>query len=595
MQYKDVYDYIIGEQTAYKTTFVPLDDNWEWNMPAHISKSFLYKHSKFSQGNNDGNRPFKNIVKPILNVGYRTEGFDVKDIEPFVNDVKNFYKSFLVRKFHPGWARDNDIDTFIDEMVESYVDYGLAVVKNVNNVRPEVVPLKRLAFCDQTDFMSGAKCEMHEYSVDQLLEMAGRWYEDKIQEAITMASAEKAIIPTGEKKAKTPSKYIEVFELHGMFPETWVDADGNPDIYTKQLHVVTYYTSKDGKKHGICLFKGPEKKEVYKALKRDDIFGRACGWGGVEELFEPQTWTNYSEIQLKEMLDVASLMLLQTADENYETKNKITDLTKGEILTHKEGQPLSQISLTPQNKAAFDNNVALWEQNARTLGSADEAQLGERPKNAGTPFRLEALIVQEGRGLHQYRQGKISTFMSEIYRDWVLQYLVDAMNQGKKFLEVLSADELEAIADNIVSQETNKKIKEKMMQGQIVSEEDKALFEQVTRSEFMKSGEKRFLEILKGELDDIPTDVSVNISGKQADLFERADKLTNVFRTFIANPQALEIPGMKKIFNEIMESSGFSPLMFSELNRKQLAAPVTPQGQAEVETPAPETEPVLTA
>src|SRR5690606_14938177 len=128
----------------------------------------------FWKGENDGSRPFKNIIRPILNVAYRTEGFDVKDIVPFVNDLKNYYKSFLVKKFHPRWARENDIDTFIDDMVESYVDYGLALVKNVNDVRPEVVELQTIAFCDQTDILGGPLCILHAYQPDELADMKGK-------------------------------------------------------------------------------------------------------------------------------------------------------------------------------------------------------------------------------------------------------------------------------------------------------------------------------------------------------------------------------------------------------------------------------------
>lgn len=299
------YDLIKRETANYKTTQVPLADGWEWNMHDHVRRSFLYKNSKFSKGADDGTRPFKNIIRPILNVAYRSEGFDVKDIVPFVNDPKNYYKSFLVKKFHPKWARENDIDTFIDELVESYVDYGLALVKNVNNVRPEVVPLQRLAFCDQTDILSGPICELHHYTPDQLSEMKGKWYDSEIDQAIIQCSTTKTVPLANDNKAQTPSKYIEVYELHGTFPDSWLnktegESDSDEISYSKQIHIITFYPSADGNKNGICLYKGKERDERYKAIKRDPIFGRACGFGGVEELFEPQVWTNYSELQLKE-------------------------------------------------------------------------------------------------------------------------------------------------------------------------------------------------------------------------------------------------------------------------------------------------------
>ena len=88
---QSVFDYIKSEEATYNTMPIPLADGWEWNMHEHIRRSFLYLNSKFSQGENDGERPYKNIIVPIINVAKRTEGFDVKDIVPFVAETMNSY------------------------------------------------------------------------------------------------------------------------------------------------------------------------------------------------------------------------------------------------------------------------------------------------------------------------------------------------------------------------------------------------------------------------------------------------------------------------------------------------------------------------
>lgn len=584
----NIFEYVTQETNNYKALPVALDESqWDWNMWEHLRRSFLVKHSRFYMGKNDGSRPFKNIVRPILNVAYRSEGFDVKDIEPFVDDVKKFYKSFLVRKYHPKWARKHDIDTFIDDLVESYVDYGLVLIKRVKSVAPEVVPLQTLAFCDQTNVLGGPLGIRHEYSISEMLDMKGKWYDDEIDMCIAMSRAEKAMAPKDGKKTKTPGKYIEVFEVHGMFPESWLKDDGDPDRYTPQMHIITYYTDQQGKRQGICLYKGPEKggmASVFKALKRDPIFGRACGYGGVEELFEPQTWANYSEIQLKKLLDKAGLLILQTADETLAKRHKVSDAEKGEIFTHAEGKPLSQVSITPQNKVMFDEAFDRWERNARTIGSADEAQLGESP-SSGTPFRLQALVVQEGRGLHDYRRGKIANFLGEIYRDWVLKDLVAEINAGQRFVDDLSVEELKEIADVLVTKEANKRIKRLILSGKQPTRQEMDAFKETVRQNFLKGGTKRFIEALKGELEDLPVDVEMNIAGKQKDLAERADKLTNVFRAVIANPQILQTPGMGQLFNEILEASGFSPISYSSLTKP--AAQETTAGPEATDTAIP--------
>lgn len=585
----DIYEYIISEETAYNTIPVPIVDGYEWHMPKHIKLSTLYKNSRLETGNHD-DKPVKNIIRPILNVAYRSEGFDVKDIEPYVDDEDDYFKSFLVKKFHTKWAKKNDIDTFIDELVESYVDYGGVLVKNVNNVRPEVVPLQRIAFCDQTDLLSGVICEKHMYTPDQLRDMGGKWDADKIDEAITMARAEKANSQVQGQKAKTPGKYIEVYELHGVMPTAWLTDAGESDgqdthEYTRQAQYITFYKTSDGKKCGITLFKVKERDNIYKALLRDKIYGRALGFGGIEELFEAQVWTNYSMIQIKKMLDAAALMILQTADKSYGKNTKITDLSQGEVITHDDEKPLTQITFQPQNLQQFENSVIQWENHARTTGSANDAQLGQSP-NAGTPFKLQELVVNQGQGIHEFRKGKIATFVTEIYRDWVIQYLLDDMNEGNKWLDELSLEEMNYVADQVATNESNKKIKEMVLNGVIVTPEMQDQLIQMLKESFKKAGSKKFMEIFKGEMQDSPIDVNVNIAGKGKNLSMLTDKLTNIFREIIANPNVLANPGMAKLFNQIVEYSGLDPVDFSGLETQPIQAPqpaMAPQGMGQPE------------
>lgn len=587
---EDIYQYIVGQEAAYKTAKVPIVDGMEWSMYEHIRLSTLYKNSKFSTGADDGNRPFKNIIRPILNVAYRSEGFDVKDIEVYVNDAKNYYKSMLVRKFHNKWARDNDLDTFIDDIVESYVDYGGILAKDVNDIRPEVVPLQRLAFCDQTNILTGIICEKHSYSPTELLDMADYGWGDEsngatatLQEVIKLSKSEKTANTLSGQKAKTPGKYIEVYELHGSMPDGWLTDDANKDDeekYSAQIQIVCFYKKDDNNKAGITLFKGKEKTLPYKFLSRDKIYGRALGYGGIEELFEPQIWTNYNMIQVKDMLDVASIMIAQTADKSFANSNKITDLPKGQIVTYEDGKPLTQVVFQPVNIELFNDAVDKWEIQARTTGSANDAQLGISP-TSGTPFALQNLVTSTGQGIHEYRRGKISTFLEEIYRDWILPYLVKEINNGHEWLDELDIDELQYVAEQVATNKANRQavdliIKYAQGKGESPNQAMVDTFKNVTKETWLKGGNDKFIQIIEDEFKDIPMDVFVNIAGKQKDLGRVASGLTNVFRQIFANPTVLQNPGMADLFNQIVEASGFSPVNFAGMEAPAKGMPVPP-------------------
>lgn len=585
LHHKDIFSFITAEETAYSTLPVNVIEGYDWSMADHIKKSVLYKNSQYLSGKSD-DKPFKNIIRPILNLAYRAEGFDVKDIQIFVNEAKNYFKSFLIKKYHEKWARENEIDTFIDEMVESYVDFGGALIKDINDVRPEVVPWQRIAFCDQTDILSGPIAEKHFYSPDQLKEMEKKGWKN-IDEVITLAENYKQDDTyTQGKQTKTPGKYIEVYEIHGMFPETWLN-DENEEYddetkLTRQLHICTFYQSKEFSKNGITLYKGKEKELPYKLILRDKIYGRGLGFGGAEELFEPQVWVNYDIIRIKGVLDAASKVIYQTADVAFANRNKTMNLDNGEILIVEEGKNIAQINTQPVNVMVFENSITEWKNHARQMGSAQEAIMGDQPP-AGTPFKSVEYQAIEGHSIHEYRKGKLATFLDEIYRDWIIPYISKEITKGQEFLAELDLEELQSVADAIVINESNKMVKEAILNGEEIIPEQVEMHKQMVRESFMKGGNKKFIEIVEGEFKNAPIDVYINIAGKQKNLAGITDKLTNVWRSIIANPQILQIPAMAKLFNSIIENSGLDPIDFSGFTIPQM-----PQQMPQTQTQTPQ-------
>ncbi len=581
---QDIYSFITQEESVFRTRKVPIRENYEWSMYDHITTTILYLNSKYK---NSQDEPFKNIIRPILSLQHRATGFDVKDIVIYINDITKHFKSFLVRKFHEVWARKNHIDTFIDELIASYVDFGGVLIKDLNENRPEVVPLERLAFCDQTDMLSGPICEKHFYSPDQLKEMEkNNWGNDKYGATETidnlLVKARTSKNQPSQKQATTPGKYIEIYELHGMFPKWWMsnenfsgEEDDPENEYTRQFHIIAFYQSEKKEKKGITLFRSNEKKLSYKFQKRYPSFayGRALGIGGAEELFESQVWLNYSLIREKAMLDVGSKVIHQTADKRFANRNKTTEMDNGEILIHEEGKPLTQINTSPINYALFERSINDWENHARQMGSANESILGEQPAS-GTPFKLQELITNQSQSYHEEHKGVLAIFLDEIYQDWIIPKIAKEINSGQKFLAELDLEELQTIAEQLIVNEVNKAVVEKILSGQLIYPDEIDVYKEIIRERFMKGGNKKFIELLKDEFKDAPFSVKINIVGKQEYLSKLTDKLVNVFRQIFSAPQMLDDPRMAKLFNQILESSGLNPIDFQTSMRPQMAQPV---------------------
>lgn len=576
----DVFSYITTEENAFRTTRIPLTNSKDWSLYEHIQRCTNVANAWYHKGANDGNRPYDDLVTPIIDVAFRSEGFDVKDIVPFVNQAKEYHKSFLVKKYHPQWARKNELDTFIDEVVETSIIYDLVLIKKgIKKVRPEVVDLKTIAFCDQTDIMAGPICIKHNFTPSELVEYKGKWDSDKIDIVIAQAKNEKKVAIANDEPAKSPNKYIEVYELRGNLPELWLKETGKDNVYTPQMHIVVFSVDSTGQQNGVHLYKGADKplSDNFKALKIDQVRskGRAAGRSVVERLFEPQVWNNYSAQKIKQMLDSAVDVLITTSEEL--GGQRLNDLPPNTIIKQEANAVTTRLNGGIQNLTAFTNQQLKQENNARILGSASEGSLGQNP-TSGTPFALQALIVQEGQGIHDYRQGKIATFFADVlYRDWILDMLVADMNAGKTFSEELSLDEMQEIADRIVSNQVEQEIKALILDDKIPPPEIRDELMRIKKEEFMKGGSRRFFEVLKDELKELPMDVFVNIKGKQRRMAENADKITNIIRQIIANPMAFQqVPGLGKIFNELLEESGMSPVDFSQITALPEGTPTAP-------------------
>ncbi len=578
--YSTIYDFITRQEAMYAKP-IPLAGGWNWNMKDHLETSYLYCNSQFTTGKDDF-KPFKNIIRPILNLQHRTEDIEVKDVQIYVDDPSKYHLSFLVKKYHDDvFVLENDIDTFFDELNTSRIDYGAGLSKQLDKPAPEVVPLQSIAFCDQTDILSGPIGLKHFFSPDQLLEMAKvGWGEESngatisLEELIMLSREEKKDDQNGEI-AQTPGRYIEIYEVHGNLPKSFVSPDDKSGKYETRLFICAFYQKKSSQEQqGVILYTQPEKKSPFKLIKRDPIYGRALGMGGAEELFESQVWVNYDMMRSQELLDAASKTILKYTGAGLTNRQKIRDMDNLEMIELKPGEDIAQVDTFPRNIKLFETSIDRWESHAQQMGAANDALMGESP-SSGTPFKLQELVTQESRGLHEYRRGQYAKHLEDIYYDWIIPHIQKKITEGFKFLSELSLEELQYVTETLVTNQVNARIKKMVMEGTVPSQEEVDVLKETLTEQFRKKGNKHFIEALKGEFKGVPLGVKVSVAGKSKNLAVAVDKISNIFRFAFSNPQGfaqvMQIPGMGKSFNQILEFSGLSPADFSGIEK--IAAP----------------------
>ena len=589
----DIFSYIQTQENNYKRG-IKLAGNWPWSMKDHLETSFLYINSQLKTGKDDF-KPVKNIILPILNLQHRTEDIEVTDVNIYVDEPDAMHLSFLVKKYHDDvFVQENDMDTFFDDLSVSRIDMGAGLSKQLSGPCPEVVDLQSIAFCDQTDILSGPIGIKHYYSPDQLLDMAAVGWGNEANGAT--ASLEETIMlsESGKReestKNETPGRYIEVREVHGNLPRRFSDPADTSETYQTAIFIVCVYNDTNNNPKGTILYTKPEKKSPFKLIKRDKVFGRALGRGGAEELFDPQVWTNYDSIRKQSMLDSAAVTILKTTDPAVAAKNDVKNMQNMDVIELTQGTDISQVDTFPRNLALFTESMKEWNDHAQSIGAATDAVLGENP-TSGTPFALQQQVTQQGLGLHEYRRGQYAKHIQEIYNDWIIPHIEKKITEGMTFLSELSFEEMQYVMDAVVTNAANQQIIQMVLAGQQPTPDQVELFKTLARAEFKKRGNSHFIEILKGEFKNKSLRVKVDVKGKNKNLNAQVDGLVNVFRQIIANPAVLQIPAMGQIFNQIIESSGLDPVDFASLevpptaNNSQLPAPApaapiqTPTGQ----------------
>jgi hypothetical protein len=592
MEESEVFDYILNQENLYQTVPITVTEGYEWSMYEHCKRTLMYLNSRFESGD-FGDRPFNNIILDKINLQHRAVDIDVVDVNIYVDNPEEYYKSFLTRKYHEKWAREIDLGEFLNDMTETWTDYGGVIVKNEYNGKPRVVPFNTVAFVDQTNMSKGPICEKHYFAPDELMEYAGVWNNLELTISLATQEHQQKEVQRTNQTIQTPTQYIEVYELHGMLPESYLDTEnGDPFKFIRQMWVVAYYTDEKGDKCGITLYSGKESKSPYKTSVRDKIAGRALGRGGVEELFEQQLWVNYSEIQQKEMLDQASKIIYQTADPAFTTRNQTRNAKQGQVFVYEDNKPLSQINTNPVNVQLFQNKVEMWDNRAKTISASFDSISGEMSKS-GTPFRLGLMQNQEAHSLHLYRKEKLGMFLQQIYRDWILPYFAKEMSKGDTFLAELSLDELQAVSEAVATQAHNEYVKEKLLNADIGDEEaimklseeltpeKVAMASGVAKDNFIKGGNKKFIQVFRDEMKDLPLDIEVVITGESRNNAFVAEKLSAIFAQIAQNPAVLQDPLMRQLFNEILETSGVSPTQFATLIPKiaDRTTPAPTEGQ----------------
>lgn len=566
---KKLFAEVQGIVGGYPNLEIEITKGLKFNLSETLRTITFYSNSKYLGGQKDElgrDKPFNNINIFRVNVAYRATDLDLKDIQIVADDItdtENQIKAMILSKEAYKLGKNNGLSEFLNDLGYTRAKYGdVLVKKSINDdkdIELSVCAWKNMTV-DPTNIDDSIIIEKHYFKAHELAEKQDVW--DNVIDVL--------------KLSKKTKEDIEVLEVHGKFPEAIDPESDSDDEYT---YVGKKYLIAMVGNEMFLLYSETEDESPYRHLSWRKEEGRDFGVGIIEDGFEAQVWTNDATIAEKNAMELAGKVILKTNSKKVGS-NILTDADNGRIFELEDGKDITPINLMPTALPKYAELIQRWDNQYERVSSTFNAITGEQMPS-GTPYRQTAILNQEAGSLFDQRREEAGIFISEIYMDWILPYLIKKLNKEHILTAEWSGEELQIIDEGFSNYRKGRKLVEAVLNRQEVSQEMLDQEGSAYANEVKNLKNVRSIPIPKDYFKDFECSVSVVITNEMRNKSAILESLSNILAQVGSNPAMLQDPILSKIFGSIIEISGV-PISPSALIRpQQQAQQAMQQGQAQ--------------
>src|SRR3990167_9546822 len=474
MRHKTIHSLVRQMERDDKMGEVVIGKYVNFNQRENLEKIDAYLNSRHISGETDEEgreKPFFNIVMAARNIWFRATDIDRKNIIIRATKEAQLLFSFLATIKLQNWMRKQAFGRFLNDWGLYLATYGSSISKFVekgNKLFCEVMPWNRM-IVDPIDFENNVKIEKLWFTPAQLLKK--KEYDQKFVKQLLNAF-EKRETAEGQDK-DTKANYIPLYEVHGDMPLSYLTKkEEDEDKYSQQMHVIAFTEKKDkseGEYEDYCLAKGKESKDPFLLTHLIEEDGRTQSIGAVESLFDAQWMENHTVFTIKNQLDLASKLIYQTSDGTFLGQNVLSNIEDGQILIHKENQPLTSL-YEKIDVEALQSFAAQLKRQANEIVSTSEAMLGASPKS-GTAWRQTEALLAENHNLFGIMAENKGLYLEEMLRKHIIPFLKKKMDTSEEISEILAENQINQIdtmfVPNKVIKRVNEKIKKAILSGKM--------------------------------------------------------------------------------------------------------------------------------
>jgi hypothetical protein len=567
-----------------------------------LEKIDAYLNSKHISGETDSlgrKKPFFNIVTAAANIWYRATDIDRKNIRIRAVKQKDWIDSFLATVHLQAWMRKVNFGAFLNDWGRVLSRYGSAIVKFVENsqgLTVQVVPFNTVIF-DAVDFEGNPVTEIIQLTEAQLYERIQTHGYDATAVKALCDAAEVARETTGKQKKDNKSDYFKLYELHGLLSKKYLsNMEADTISFQQQMHVMSFVGKKKGRTidyQDFTLFKGPEAQSPYMLTHLIKEDGRSLAIGAVETLFQSQWQINHSKKAERDMLDIISKIVFQTADANFVGRNVLSNMESGDIFVHGVNMPLTLVNNSKFDVTSEQNYAVSWKSLGNEAAGISEAMLGIAPKS-GEAWAQTQAVLQESYSLFELMTENKGLAVEDWLRLRILPFIRRTeMDTSKEVSATLAQYDIDRIDRMYIKREaivrTNKAFldnAEAIVNGadiQPMTQDDQAQMiqqhEQGMQDALNQMGGQRFFKpsalsdkTWKEQFKDLEWEVEVEITGEERDVKSALTTL-NTALTMVMQPGFDQNPRAKAVVGRIFELTGaMSPIEYNAIP----AAPLQP-------------------
>jgi len=275
-------------------------------------------------------------------------------------------------------------------------------------------------------------------------------------------------------------------------------------------------------------------------------------------------------------MEYTSKVVGQSASKKLKGRNLLTETDDGTILEHEDGKPITPLQLLPAGGLTqYQNLITQWFDQLEKTTSAYSAQRGDEPPS-GTPFRLQATVLQQSSSVFKTLQQEFGIFITEIFEDWVMPFLATKLNREHILAYEFSPEELKEIDHKFSTKEAINKAIEMVLSGKEVYQDDFDKYYEMAQELMKLTKGQRFIKIPKDFYKNLKAKITVNITGEQRNKAAALESLNNLLMA-TQNPEFINNPVSQILLYKIIELSGcgISPVQITgaiaEKNRQDTA------------------------